>query len=188
MELSKKSVLGRPLTASEVDQNWTDIETAFAEIGQGFVKLAAIAVSADGLSAEFLGDDGSVMGTVAFPAPLIRVGGWQAGILYTTRHIVSVNGTAYLCIFDHTSGSSFAADLAAGRWTALGGSSAASGISFDDSIVGSGAGPTVQDFIQWAGIALNGHASLIGDMSTQITALQSAVADLQSRVAALEAA
>ena len=41
---------------------------------------------------------------------------WVTGTAYTVGNVVTVSGTRYSCLINHTSGT-FATDLAAGKWT-----------------------------------------------------------------------
>jgi hypothetical protein len=183
LSLNKYSVIGRALTASEVDSNWTAIETilnAAMEAEEGGVTLAAVAPTADGSGLQFLASDGSTIGTVPLPSPFTALGPWQSGMDYSLRHVVTYDGSAWICVTPHTSGSSFETDAGLGKWILLaeGVSNSADNVEFDNTASEMDA-ETVQEAIE----ELHAALEAIPDDSADISDLKDRVAALESTVA-----
>lgn len=151
--LSKYDELGRPLTTSEVDGNWSTLEAAIAALENGGVSIVGINLveNESGASLQFLDGEGGTVALIPFPAGLQQAGAWVSGASYTTRDIVTSEGGTYLCSVAHTaSGTDIGADLDLGRWLQLGSVGGAS-IAFQ-----AGSSGLVSDTVQDAILEVNG--------------------------------
>jgi hypothetical protein len=132
IELAKYNELGRPLTTTEVDGNWSAIEDAVAALEAGGLPIVGINLveSESGVFIQFVDADGGTVAQIPFPAGLQSAGEWTSGAAYTTRDIVTFEGGTFLCSLGHTAaGTDIWTDLDAGRWLQLG-SAAAESIEF----------------------------------------------------------
>jgi hypothetical protein len=200
MALTKYGDVGRPLTVEEVDANWAEIQS-FMFSYAGYTPLRSVRASpTDGGKVEFVSDEGSVIGTFPMPTPLANMGDWAALTPYTTRSVVTRDGTVYWCKTAHTSSSNWATDLSEGKWSLLaeGVSSTAANVAYDNTDSGMAA-ENLQDAVDELKAAVAGvtdsddqtAAEVAYDNSTSaLTAVtvQAAIDELLARIVALETA
>jgi len=106
MTIIYRSEKGAPLTASEIDGNFRELETRLndledhAEAGEGIGKIR---VEGDEIS--FLGTFGTDFGSFTLPkASLNFCGPWAAQTPYKKLDLATVDKALYCCLMDHVSG------------------------------------------------------------------------------------
>jgi hypothetical protein len=200
MALTKYSDVGRPLTVEEVDANWAEIQS-FMFSYAGYTPLRSVRASpTDGGKVEFVSDENAVIGTFMMPTPLQNLGAWAPLTAYTTRSVVTHDGTVYWCAAAHTSSSSWSTDLSEGKWAVLaeGVSNTAENVAYDNTDSGLEA-ETVQAAVDELKTAIDGitdsddqdAAAVAYDNATsELTAdnVQAALDELLARIVALETA
>lgn len=184
--LFKYSDFGRPLSAEEVDSNWTDIEEAISELQTLGIRISQVRATADGGGIEFVATDGTVLGDVGFPAPLEILGDWETGAAYTGRSMVVHDGLGFLCAIPHEA-TDFAVDLADGKWIPLGsGATTAEDVSYDPVVSGNAfTATTVQGAIDELASALRMTQTVISDLENE---LELRLVAIEGRLDALESA
>lgn len=83
--------------------------------GQFYLDAAATALYGPKANGSWPSSPVSLIG----PTPFKKVVAWASGTAYAPgppADLVQINGSSYACLIAHTAGSSFATDLAAGRW------------------------------------------------------------------------
>lgn len=188
LALTKYTTVGRPLTKEEVDSNWLDIETALNEAMAGALPVSAISLleGPSGQFLRFLDSTGNSLGDIPFPAMLAIAGDWETGVDYTTRHIVTFEGSTYLCREAHEAGV-FAADLVSGKWMQLGssGGGIANAVVFDPLPSDMTATDVQAAIDELAANVINLNNTLVSIWQA-IDANTTAINALDARVAALE--
>jgi len=191
MDLNTYAALDRPLTAAEVDANWNAIKGAYDDMAGGFVRLAGFVISGDGANLIAIGTDGNPMAEIPLPAPFLNAGAWSEGNPYTNRSLVSHEGVTYLCVIPHQSGEEFYDDLDNGFWLPLGGGGGGTAADVEVAV------PTIFGLVETGNVQaaleeLEYHLAQAKSqnnwLTTQVADLNDTVADLETRLAALEGA
>lgn len=108
----------RPLTASEADGNFVFLNDRIAVLESGLAAEGVGAIEVSGDQMTIYGTEGANYGTFTLPAPLVHRGAWITATAYAVRDVVRSDGSAYVCVADHVSGT-FATDLASSYWVLL---------------------------------------------------------------------
>jgi len=122
MTITYRSVKGSPLTTTELDNNFHDLDDRLVDIetdsslrGESIDTITLV----DDIELNILGDKGTNYGNFAMPR-FTPQGNWATATDYAIADTVvyDTDGNGYACNEAHTSGT-FATDLAAGKWVKI---------------------------------------------------------------------
>lgn len=127
----------RPLPATQLDN---ELNAVALTVGQIRSNLAGIQRDDGALANESVTPDSLSAGTLALinQGEYNPRGTWASTTAYATGDVVTFNAATYLGLSDHTSGATFAADLAAGKWLLIANGALSGGASAVDLFEGNG--------------------------------------------------
>lgn len=132
-----------PLPANQVDAEFNAVETT---LDATLVNLALLQRDDGALANAVVTPDSLTLATrLLITSDWTPRGDWLTATAYAVKDMVENAAVSYVCVTAHTSGT-FATDLSAGKWMALGGSTSAATLAFTPA--GSIAATTVQAAIE----------------------------------------